>query len=57
MIKQPNVILGNDDLLVTMSKMGEILGFFYPRRDHAVSIQEKNSSGQTIMIGTPSRII
>ena len=40
MIKQPNVILGNDDLLVTMGKKGEIIGFFYPRRDHAQHVEE-----------------
>jgi len=29
-IRQPNVILGNDKLLVTMGRKGEILGFFIP---------------------------
>ncbi|HEY3360468.1 MAG TPA: glycoside hydrolase family 15 protein [Methanosarcina sp.] len=40
MIKQPNVILGNDELLVTMGRKGDILGFFYPRRDHAQHVEE-----------------
>ena len=40
MIRQPNVILGNDELLVTMGRKGDILGFFYPRRDHAQHVEE-----------------
>ena len=40
MIRQPNVILGNDELLVTMGRKGEILGLFYPRRDHAQHVEE-----------------
>ncbi|MDD3042641.1 MAG: glycoside hydrolase family 15 protein [Methanosarcinaceae archaeon] len=40
MIKQPNVILGNAELLVTMGRKGEIFGFFYPRRDHAQHVEE-----------------
>lgn len=30
MIRQPNVILGNDKVLITMGKKGELLGFFTP---------------------------
>ena len=40
MIRQPNVILGNDGLLVTMGRKGDILGLFYPRRDHAQHVEE-----------------
>ena len=40
MIKQPNVILGNPRLLVTMGIKGEIFGFFYPRRDHAQHVED-----------------
>ncbi len=65
MIKQPNVILGNDDLLVTMGKKGEIIGFFTPvetmlsmsKNPSPVSIQEKGFSGPMITNGTASRII
>jgi len=64
-IKQPNVILGNDDLLVTMGKKGEIIGFFYPaetmlsmsRNLSPVFIQEKSFSGPTITNGKESRTI
>ncbi len=40
MIRQPNVILGNGKVLVTMGKKGELLGFFYPRRDYAQHVEE-----------------
>ncbi len=40
MIRQPNVILGNDKILVTMGKKGELFGFFYPRRDYAQHVEE-----------------
>ncbi|MDF1530824.1 MAG: glucan 1,4-alpha-glucosidase [ANME-2 cluster archaeon] len=40
MIKQPNVILGNSKLLVTMGRKGEIFGLFYPRRDTAQHAEE-----------------
>ncbi|WP_292485273.1 glycoside hydrolase family 15 protein [Methanohalobium sp.] len=40
MIKQPNVILGNKHLLVTMGSKGEIFGFFYPRKDYAQNVEE-----------------
>ena len=40
MIRQPNVILGNEKLLVTMGRKGELFGFFYPRRDHAQHVEE-----------------
>jgi oligosaccharide amylase len=39
-IKQPNVILGNSKLLVTMGRKGEIFGLFYPRRDTAQHAEE-----------------
>jgi oligosaccharide amylase len=39
-IRLPNAVLGNDELLVTMGRKGEILGFFYPRRDHAQHVEE-----------------
>ena len=40
MIKQPNAILGNEKLLVTMGQRAEIFGFFYPDRDFAQHIEE-----------------
>ena len=40
MIRQPNAILGNNELLVTMGRKGDLLGFFYPRRDHAQHVEE-----------------
>ncbi|APH39731.1 glycoside hydrolase family 15 protein [Methanohalophilus halophilus] len=35
MIRQPNVMVGNEKLLVTMGKKGELVTFFYPARDWA----------------------
>lgn len=40
MIKQPNVILGNSKLLVTMGRKGEIFALFHPRRDSAQHAEE-----------------
>ena len=40
MIRQPNAILGNKKLLVTVGKKGEIFGFFYPDRDLAQHVEE-----------------
>jgi len=40
LIKQPNVVLGNSQLLVTMGRKGEIFGFFHPRRDHAQHVED-----------------
>jgi len=40
LIKQPNVILGNPKLLVTMGRKGEIFALFYPRRDTAQHAEE-----------------
>jgi len=40
LIKQPNAILGNSDLLVTMGRKGELSGFFYPRRDYAQHVED-----------------
>ncbi|MDD2440384.1 MAG: glucan 1,4-alpha-glucosidase, partial [Methanosarcinaceae archaeon] len=40
MIKQPNVIFGNSEVLVSMGRKGELFGFFYPRRDHAQHVEE-----------------
>ena len=34
-IKQPNSIIGNEHLLVTLGMKGEIFNIYYPRRDHA----------------------
>jgi oligosaccharide amylase len=51
-IKQPNVILGNAELLVTMGRKGELFGFFYPRRDHAQHIDESLAcihTGETLL--------
>lgn len=43
MIKQPNVVLGNDRLLVTMGKKGEIVGFYYPGKDFAQHVEESQA--------------
>ncbi|MBN2110853.1 MAG: glucan 1,4-alpha-glucosidase [Methanosarcinaceae archaeon] len=43
MIRQPNSILGNRQLLVTMGKKGELFGFFYPGRDFAQHIEESQA--------------
>jgi oligosaccharide amylase len=43
LIKQPNAILGNDKLLVTIGKKAEIFGFFYPDRDFAQHIEESQA--------------
>jgi len=40
LIKQPNVIFGNSEVLVSMGRKGELFGFFYPRRDHAQHVEE-----------------
>ncbi|WP_319507121.1 glycoside hydrolase family 15 protein [uncultured Methanolobus sp.] len=40
MIRQPNAILGNDRLLVTVGKKGEIFGYYYPGRDFAQHVEE-----------------
>ncbi|WP_406657796.1 glycoside hydrolase family 15 protein [Methanolobus sp. ZRKC2] len=43
MIKQPNAILGNSKLLVTMGKKAELFGFFYPGRDFAQHLEESQA--------------
>ncbi|MBP1910628.1 glycoside hydrolase family 15 protein [Methanolobus bombayensis] len=43
MIRQPNSILGNEKLLVTMGKKAEIFGFYYPRRDFAQHVEESQA--------------
>ncbi|MCQ6962287.1 glycoside hydrolase family 15 protein [Methanolobus chelungpuianus] len=43
MIRQPNAILGNEKLLVTMGKKAEIFGFFYPGRDFAQHVEESQA--------------
>ena len=43
LIRQPNAILGNRELLVTMGKKAEIFGFFYPGRDFAQHIEESQA--------------
>jgi len=43
LIRQPNVILGNRELLVTMGKKAEIFGFFYPGRDFAQHVEESQA--------------
>lgn len=43
MIRQPNAILGNDHLLVTMGKKGEIFGYYYPGRDFAQHVDESQA--------------
>lgn len=43
MIRQPNSILGNRELLVTLGKNGEIFGLFYPGRDFAQHIEESQA--------------
>lgn len=40
MIKQPNAIFGNDNILVTMGKKGELFGLFYPHKDYAQHVDE-----------------
>ncbi|MEM2924317.1 MAG: glycoside hydrolase family 15 protein [Methanocellales archaeon] len=40
MIQQPNAILGNSRILVTIGSRGELLAFFYPRIDYAQNIEE-----------------
>lgn len=39
-IKQPNSIIGNQKLLVTLGMKAELFGMYYPRRDHAQHITE-----------------
>jgi oligosaccharide amylase len=39
-IKQPNSIIGNQHLLVTLGMKAEIFGIYYPRRDHAQHVTE-----------------
>ena len=43
MIKQPNAILGNDRLLVTIGKKGEIFGYYYPGKDFAQHVEESQA--------------
>ncbi|MDG6243811.1 MAG: glycoside hydrolase family 15 protein [Methanolobus sp.] len=43
MIRQPNAILGNDRLLVTLGKKGEIFGYYYPGRDTAQHVEESQA--------------
>ncbi len=43
LIRQPNAILGNRSLLVTMGKKGEIFGFYYPGRDIAQHVEESQA--------------
>lgn len=55
MIRQPNSILGNRELLVTLGKKGEILGFFYPGRDFAQHIEESQAclhDGERLILST-----
>ncbi|MGM0770204.1 MAG: glycoside hydrolase family 15 protein [Halobacteriota archaeon] len=48
LIRHPNAIIGNDRLLISIGENGNILGFFYPRRDGA---QHVGDSGACIYIG------
>ncbi len=43
MIRQPNAIIGNDRLLVTMGKKGEIFGYYYPGKDFAQHVEESQA--------------
>lgn len=43
MIRQPNAILGNEKLLVTIGKKGEIFGFYYPGKDFAQHVEESQA--------------
>ncbi|MEL4304797.1 glycoside hydrolase family 15 protein [Methanococcoides sp. LMO-2] len=43
LIRHPNAILGNDRLLVSMGEKGNILGFFYPRRDGAQHVVDSGA--------------
>jgi oligosaccharide amylase len=43
LIRQPNAILGNNRLLVTMGKKGEIFGYYYPGRDFAQHVEDSQS--------------
>jgi oligosaccharide amylase len=43
LIKQPNVIVGNNKLLVTMGKKGELVTFFYPGRDWAQHVVDSQA--------------
>ncbi|WP_406670046.1 glycoside hydrolase family 15 protein [Methanolobus sp. ZRKC4] len=43
MIRQPNAILGNDRLLVTVGKKGEIFGYYFPGRDFAQHVEESQA--------------
>ncbi|SFM57630.1 glycoside hydrolase family 15 protein [Methanolobus profundi] len=43
MIRQPNSILGNERLLVTMGKKGEIFGYYYPGKDFAQHVEESQA--------------
>ena len=43
MIKQPNAILGNDRLLVSIGKKGEIFGYYYPGRDFAQHVDDSQA--------------
>ena len=48
MIRQPNVILRNNELLVTMGRKGDLFGFFYPCRDHAQHVDESVACIHTV---------
>ncbi|MDY0385735.1 MAG: glucan 1,4-alpha-glucosidase [Methanolobus sp.] len=43
MIRQPNAIVGNDRLLVTVGKKGEIFGYYFPGRDFAQHVEESQA--------------
>ncbi len=43
MIRQPNAILGNERLLVTVGKKGEIFGYYFPGRDFAQHVEESQA--------------
>jgi len=43
LIRQPNAILGNDRLLVTIGKKGEIFGYYYPGKDFAQHVEDSQA--------------
>lgn len=43
MIRQPNAILGNSQILVSIGAKGELLAFFYPRIDYAQNIEDSQA--------------
>lgn len=57
LIRHPNAILGNDRLLVSMGERGNILGFFYPRRDGAQHVGESGAciyvNGELLWLDSP----